>query len=232
MPEHRNFGSVKGGRPAAAVDLEEAARRALDEARRLSRALLVEVGREAGDLARRRIEEAFSLGRKEGWAQGHSEGREAGIEQALTEKRAALDRAAAALVAAARGVVESREAVRAEAEAGVVRLASAIGEKLAARAIETQPDAAREALREALRLVVDRTEVRVRVNPADREAVEDARAHVREEFPEIIRIAVEPDATVSPGGCRVITSSCTVDATLEGRASRIAELLLGERGAA
>ncbi len=41
MPEPRNFSSVKGGSPAAAVGLEVAARRALEEARRVSRALLV-----------------------------------------------------------------------------------------------------------------------------------------------------------------------------------------------
>ncbi len=41
MPEPRNFSSVKGGSPAAAVGLEVAAHRALEEARRAERALLV-----------------------------------------------------------------------------------------------------------------------------------------------------------------------------------------------
>lgn len=213
------------------MDLERAARERLEEAKRRARALLIGARREAEDLARRTVEEAFVCAREDGRTRGRREGQVEGARQALVEKRNKFSRAARALSMAARAVAVSRDAVRAEAEAGVVRLAAAIGEKLASRAIGVDPDAAREVLREALGMAVDRAEVRVRVSPADIEALEAGRDSIREEFPEIVRIAFEPDATVAPGGCRVITSSSTVDATLAGRASRIAEQLTGERGA-
>ena len=53
----------------------------------------------------------------------------------------------------------------------------------------------------------------------------------RDKAGRVDRIAFEPDASVPPGGCRIVTASCRVDATLEERAARIAELLAG-RGAA
>ncbi len=229
LPEFKSFGSTKD---AAVAEFERSARAVLEEARRRAKALLVGARREAEDLARRRVEEAFRCAREEGLARGLREGRSEGARQALVEKRNRFARAARVLRSAARVVVESREAVRAEAEAGVVRLAAAIGEKLASRAIEADADAAPAALREALAMVTDRSEVRVRVNPADIEALEAGRGSVREEFPEIDRIAFEADWTVAPGGCRAITCSATVDATLAERASRIAELLTGERKAA
>jgi flagellar biosynthesis/type III secretory pathway protein FliH len=218
LPEFRSFGPTTA--PAIA-ELERAAQAVLEEARRRAR-----------DLARRRVEEAFRCAREEGLARGLREGRSEGARQALVEKRNRFARAARVLRSAARVVIESREAVRVQAEAGVVRLAAAIGEKLASRAIEADVDAAPGALREALAMVTDRSEVRVRVNPADIEALEAGRGTIREEFPEIVQIGFEADWTVAPGGCRAITCSATVDATLAERASRIAELLTGERGAA
>ena len=223
-------GGYSGGRPAAAVDLDMAARRALGEAHALAEALAAETRIELERATREKLEEAFRRGRDEGWSVGHREGRAAGRAQGLAEARARLARAAGAFEHAAKLVARSREAVRAEAEAGLVRLAAAIGRKLAARELDVRPDAARAETREAIRLVSDRAEIRVLVNPAEREAVDQVRDSFREEFPEIITLAVEPDASVTPGGARVVTASAAVDATLEARAGRIAELLVGEVG--
>jgi flagellar assembly protein FliH len=220
-------GYASGGRPVAAADLEARLRESVEKGRRFSRALIEEVAREADALARRRLEEAFARGREEGFAHGFREGREAGQRGALSEKREEFARAVAALEEAARGVAEARETVRAEAEAGLVLLATEIAAKLASQALELTPGSAREALHEAIRLTTDRVEVRLQVSQADRASLEAMRDELREEFPEIIRIAVEPSAEVSPGGCRVVTASSTVDATIEARAARIARILLG-----
>ncbi len=224
------FGTQTGGRPELAVDLEKGARAALARAHGEAEALAAETRRELERETRERLEDAFRRGREEGWSAGHREGRDAGFAQALNEARPVLSRAAATLANAAKLVARSREAVRAEAEAGIVRLASAIGEKLAARELDVNPDAARADIREAIGLASERAEIRVLVNPAEREAVEAARESLREEYPEIITLAIEPDAAVTPGGARVVTASATVEATLEARAGRIAELLVGEPG--
>jgi flagellar assembly protein FliH len=204
------------------------ARATLEAAERRARALMTEAGR----MARRKIEEAFAAGREEGLARGTAEGREAAAPRAVEEVREELRRAAAVLVAAGGKLARARDEVRAEAEAGVVRLAAAIGSKLARRAIAAETSAAAlESLREALTLALDRAEVRVLVNPADAGPVETAREAVREEFPEVVRIAFEQDASVPPGGCRILTASCRVDATLEERAARVAELIAGRDAA-
>jgi flagellar biosynthesis/type III secretory pathway protein FliH len=201
-------------------------------AERQARAFLIETRREAGEMARQTLAEAFAAGREEGIARGVAEGREAVRSQAIEDMRDELRRAAAMLVAASERLARARDEVRAEAEAGVVRLAVAIGSKLARRTVACDGAAvALESLREALALAVDRAEVRVLVNPEDAAALGAARETVREEFPEIVRIAFEQDTSVPSGGCRVITASCHIDATLDARAGRIADILVGRDAA-
>jgi len=183
-------------------------------------------------MARRKLAGAFAAGREEGVKRGIAEGREAVRARAVEDAREELRRAAAVLVAAGEKLARARDAVRAEAEAGIVRLAVAIGSKLARRAIETDTaGAALASIREALVLAADRAEARVLVSPEDAAAIGAAREALREEFPEIVRIAVEQDPSVPRGCCRVVTASCDVDATLEARAARIADILAGREAA-
>jgi len=204
---------------AASAPLRDAERRAratLAAAEKRSRAFMAE----AREMARRKLEEAFAAGREEGVKRGIAEGREAVRARAVEDAREELRRAAAVLVAAGERLARARDTVRAEAEAGIVRLAVAVGSKLAHRAIATDTaGAALASIREALVLAADRAESRT------------AREALREEFPEIVRIAVEQDASVPRGGCRVMTASCNVDATLEARAARIADILAGREAA-
>jgi len=204
----------------------------LAAAERRARALIVETRREAGELARRKLAEAFAAGREEGLARGMAEGREAARALAVEDVRDELRRAAAVLVAAGERIARAHDEALAASEKGFVRLAVAVGSKLARRALRDETSAvALDSVREALALAAERAEVRVLVSPADAPALETAREAVREEFPEVVRIAFEQDASVTPGGCRVVTASSSVDATLEERASRIADVLVGRDAA-
>jgi flagellar assembly protein FliH len=233
LPEFRpSTSAAAGGTPEVANDLERDAQGVLATAEARARALIVEAGREADALARRKLGEAFAAGRAEGIARGMAEGREAALATSVDDLRDELRRAAAVLVAAGERIARANDEALAAAEKGFVRLAVAVGAKLARRALtdETSP-AALESIREALAIAADRAEVRVLVNPADAAALETAREAVRAEFPEVVRIAFEQDASVTPGGCRVVTASSDVDATLEDRAARIAEILAGRDAA-
>lgn len=212
-----------GGRPAALVDLEAEARAVLSQAKEEACALLAETKREAEEIAREILRRAAS----EGYEQGRREGRESAFAQALEESRAELREAVKALVEAASSLQAVRQTVKSEAEDGLIRLAAAIGERLAAQQLSLHPELAIDAIREAISLACDRVEVRVLVNPRDHATLASARELLRKEFPEIVRISIEQDAGVRRGGAKVVTSSCMIDATLDSRAAKIARLLTG-----
>jgi flagellar assembly protein FliH len=216
------------GRPAFAVDMEREARLLVENAREEARVLLAEARHAAETLLRERLQGALALGHEEGWVAGHEKGRMEGRIAAMEEAREELAGAARTFSAAAKALAEVKQAVCAEAEVDLVRLAATIAAKLSAHRFDVDHAAAREAIKEAISLAADRTEVRVRLNPAEYAALEPAREELRDEFPEIVRIAFEPDRSVAPGGCRVLTVSATVDGSLDSRAARVAELLLAK----
>jgi flagellar assembly protein FliH len=224
--------TLRGGRPGVTADLEREAHEALARARAEADALLAEARHEAEVLVRERYADEVARARDEGLEAGRAEGREEALRQAIAAAREDVALAVRRLTDAASALSEATEAARAEAEAGLVRLAAAIGEQLARRSLELDADAARELVSEAIGLVVDRAEVRVLVSPAEHEALSQTRDALREEYPEIVRIAFERDAGVQRGGCRVVTAAATVDASLGSRAEAIAtQLLSGRRSA-
>lgn len=67
--------------------------------------------------------------------------------------------------------------------------------------------------------------VRVRVHPTDVPFLEAARDTIATNFDGPVSLAVESDASISPGGCRVETDTRLVDATLEAQLVRLGEAL-------
>lgn len=67
--------------------------------------------------------------------------------------------------------------------------------------------------------------VRVRVHPTDLPFLEAARDTIAKNFDGPVSLAVESDAAISPGGCRVETDTRLVDATLEAQLVRLGEAL-------
>ncbi len=94
--------------------------------------------------------------------------------------------------------------------------------------IRRQADADREmvvrALREALSQLLAETEVTVRVNPADAEAVRQLAA----ELADRLSLQVVEDESIQPGGVVVSTPSGEVDASLDGQLQRLRRRVLGE----
>lgn len=67
--------------------------------------------------------------------------------------------------------------------------------------------------------------VHVRVHPTDVPFLEAARDTIAGNFDGPVSLAVESDASISPGGCRVETETRLVDATLEAQLVRLGEAL-------
>ena len=153
--------------------------------------------------------------------QAFEEGFAAGVAQAQSQ----LDGPAGALAAAADQLQALRTDAAASVEADAVDLALRIAEQAVGAAIAVDPDLVDEAVRGALRRLVERDRVLILVNPDDLELVRDHVARLVGELGGIEHCEVQAERRVRPGGAIVRTSEGEVDATLETKLARAREVL-------
>lgn len=153
--------------------------------------------------------------------QAFEEGFSAGIAQAQSQ----LDGPASALAAAADQLQALRTDAAASVEADAVDLALRIAEQALGAAIAADPELVVEAVRGALRRLVERDRVLILVNPDDLELVREHTARLVSELGGIEHCEVQAERRVRPGGAIVRTSEGEVDATLETKLARAREVL-------
>jgi flagellar biosynthesis/type III secretory pathway protein FliH len=153
--------------------------------------------------------------------QAFEEGFAAGVAQAQSQ----LDGPASALAAAADQLQALRTDAAASVEADAVDLALRIAEQAVGAAIAADPELVVEAVRGALRRLVERDRVLILVNPDDLELVRDHASRLVGELGGIEHCEVQAERRVRPGGAIVRTSEGEVDATLETKLARAREVL-------
>lgn len=149
---------------------------------------------------------AYEKGRRDGFAEGQE-----AVRRERVQSSQRVDRALAEL----RARFSDLEANGADA---VFELALEVARQVVRREVAVDRDAVLPALREAVAAVIDeQTNPRVHLNPDDLQAI----AHELEADGLLKGCRFIPDAGIAPGGCRVETAQCEVDATLETRWRRV-----------
>jgi flagellar assembly protein FliH len=156
---------------------------------------------------------ARAAAREEGLRAGRAEALEA-----LAPALEALEQAAAAVHAA-----QLAQADRLEAHA--VDLSLFLAERVLGGALAVQPERVVEAVRGALRGIVERERITVLVHPADLELVRDAMDGLRAGLGGIEHCVVEAERRVSRGGAVVRTPDGDVDARVETKLQRAREVI-------
>ena len=164
---------------------------------------------------------AYAEGFAAGRADGEHEGREAGFAVGRAEASAALERAAAALLAAATDLA-GRDAIALESvTVEIADLAVAVVEGLLGRELTALDDPGRAAVERALALAPDRGPIVARLNPVDHAAV----LAVADELAPGREMELVVDPTIEPGGAVVEVGACRVDAQLSAAVARVREVL-------
>jgi flagellar assembly protein FliH len=161
--------------------------------------------------------------------------REEGLREGREEALAGLASALEALTQAAEGVQGSQYDRAERLEAHAVDLALFLAERVVGGALAVQPDLVVEAVRGALRGIVERERVTILVHPQDLELVRDAMDGVRASLGGIEHCEVQAERRVSRGGAVVRTPEGDVDARVETklvRAREVIEAALGTSAAA
>jgi flagellar biosynthesis/type III secretory pathway protein FliH len=149
------------------------------------------------------------------------EGYAAGRADALAAAAPALE----ALEAAAAAVQAERGALADRLEAHAVDLALFLAEKVVAAAITVQPGLVVEAVRGALRGLVERERITVLVHPEDLELVRTAMTDLRASLGGIEHCEVQAERRVSRGGVIVRTPDGDIDARVETKLQRAREVV-------
>jgi flagellar assembly protein FliH len=157
-----------------------------------------------------------------------AEGYEAGRAEAL----AALSPALEALQTSVAAAHEERLAAADQLELHAVDLSLYLAEKVIGASIAVAPERVVEAVRGALRGIVERERVTVLVHPEDLELVREAMDELRATLGGIEHCEVQAERRVSRGGAIVRTQDGDVDARVETKLQRAREVVEAALGSA
>lgn len=171
------------------------------------------------ELQKEAYQEGFELGKKEGFAFGHKEALEKGqqrIAQLIQQVEALMETLDTPL-----------RALDEQVERELVELVISMVRQLVRREIRLEPSHIIGIVRESLSILpVSSRNIRVQLNPEDARLVREIYdMSDREQSWKIVE-----DPVLARGGCRIITETSQIDATLESRISAlIARIMGGER---
>jgi len=151
--------------------------------------------------------------RKEGYERGFAEGRESlkGSVQKLTE----------ALMKVTRELDVLKRRLFDEAEKEMLKLVIATAEKVIRREVATDRSVILDVLREATRALIDRENVKIRLNPQDLTFLNEVKPEFPKEIKELKNVTFHADDSIEPGGAVLETTMGEVDARLEQQLEEI-----------
>jgi flagellar assembly protein FliH len=151
------------------------------------------------------------------WDRGFEAGKAEGIETVRSEYSSLLD-----LIGRMADEIRSRaDRLVAESEREIVRLATAVAEKIVRHVIETDPDATLEIVQEAIRRAQGARSLVVRVNPEDLEMLVMRRAELMDLVIDAKNLKIVEDARIGRGGCVVEMDTGAVDARIDEQFAEI-----------
>lgn len=171
---------------------------------------------EAKEEAERKVQEAYQEGLKRG--------KEAG-EAAFRER---IEGIAEMLESAVREIAAQRSAFIDSLEPEVVGLVQQLARTVLARECENARDAlVLEAARRGLTALADAQELIVRVPESALELMREHKAALLESFPDVVKLRIEIDETIEPGGCIVETAEQQMDVRPSVLLSQLLEDVFG-----
>jgi flagellar assembly protein FliH len=167
-------------------------------------------------------QQAYEAGHAAGHQVGHAEGFELGVAAASERlQRERLEREAQAgaslehrIATLSTGLAAGFGSIEAQAADELVELAIAVARQALGASLALQPETISEVVREALSgLLAERSQVRLRLNPADVALVREALGRPLDEA----GCEIVASAEISRGGCLVEAPQVEIDALVETR---------------
>jgi len=103
-----------------------------------------------------------------------------------------------------------------------------ISEKVIRHSISEQEETITATIREAIQLAVKSDEIQIQINPDDLKCIELKKQEIIDSISGLHNIVLQSDPTIERGGCKLESSSCTVDATLSNQIKVINENVMAD----
>jgi flagellar assembly protein FliH len=183
--------------------------------------------------------EALPQAEKDGFAKGEKNGlaaAEAKIAAAAEAERESVRQnskpTAEVLEQLAAVMNDNRRQLAAQAENDLLLLSLDMARRLVGHELSVDPDAIRPLVVECIGMVTDRSGITVRINPEDHRVMREMLPELKNIFPDLGAIRIEPDATVDRGGIMAATREAEVDMRLAARLAAFENAMLGVSGEA
>ena len=154
-------------------------------------------------------------------------GRQAAKEQAEQFAQEYVDQRLRTLLPALEqsitSIQHSRETWLRHWERNTVQLACAIAARLVQRELSQSPEISLEWIRQALELVTGESRITLHLNPNDMETLGDRVRELTTRLAKVGAADVVADASIEPGGCRIVTEFGSIDQQLSTQLKRIEE---------
>jgi len=170
--------------------------------------------------------QGFEQGKAEGHEQGLAEGREQGRQEALQAKAEELSQVVTAWSDVGAQWDEYRRELEREARDTVLDFALKLGERLVHRLVDIDRLIVVDQVANALSMVLEPLDVKVRIHSADRSTLEEAMPELLAEFSQFEHVRLVDDGDVGRGGCVVSYGQGEVDATIDTQLRRVLEVIL------
>ncbi len=151
-----------------------------------------------------------------------------GVDDAIQRAQAETDKMCRESAEEARrliqGIHDERERILSAIEPQVIELVIRVARKVIRQQLDAKEKEVVVALaRGALKQAANEESVKIKINPADYQAVQENREGLVAEADNIARVEIESDRAVPPGNCVIETSCGTIDAGTEAQMENIEE---------
>ena len=179
--------------------------------------------RKASDLDRikERYEKKVQLAEQKAYDKGLSDGIRQGMELQKGESFKTLQ----AMTGIVTDVSELKKNILEHAEEQIIQLSLAIAEKVIHHEVTTNREVIQNVLRDAIKNIVDRENMKIRVHPHDFRYMMEIKSDFLQKFDGIRNIVFEADETVLRGGAIIETLFGEVDARLDQQYHEIKTLM-------
>ncbi|MZH01860.1 MAG: hypothetical protein F3745_00215 [Nitrospinae bacterium] len=170
-----------------------------------------ELLKDALDKAKRQATDIKSKAQKEGYDSGYSEGFKKGEDAAREEFKPFLE----TIEGLISDLTSFRKGMYDKVEREMVEMVVSLAKKVIHFEFSTRDDAVQEMIHLAVKSVLDRESMVIKINPADKGYAESFRPELHHLFGEIKNITFEAHSGIERGGCVVETNFGVIDAQID-----------------
>ncbi len=191
------------------------------EAKRTADLILERARQEAEDIKA----QAYSTG----LVQGQLDGKQEIWVTLSTQKAAEIQSMQQALQEIVDAFLSQRQAVWEQTETEMLEFVMEVSKKVLQTELEIRPEMTTDIIRHALRRVVDKENVRIRVNPSELSSVRAHREDLILLLDGIKNLEIVDDRRIGNGGCVIETNAGTIDARIETQMAQIKDAMIPDK---